>query len=87
MKTLAVGDMRERIDDLIEAVESGERVDIMRDSQRIATVQPEPEASAGRTMLNEVEITQMLEEMSAFAKGNRLEGLSIRDLVNEGRKW
>lgn len=64
---------------LVELVDRGEAVTITRDGVPVARLVPIP-------VRDQAGIDEAVAELKTFAKGNRLDGLSIRDLINEGRR-
>ena len=64
---------------LIARVEQGEQITITRRGVAVAVLVPPPEI---RRQSPETLVT----EFETFGKGRRLEGMSIRDLVEEGRR-
>lgn len=62
-----------------QLVERGEAVTLTRGGVAVAKLAPVPER-------DQQAIDQAVAELKTFAKGNRLDGLSIRDLIDEGRR-
>jgi len=80
MRTVTIEEAKSRIGELLDAVEAGESVAILRDTRRVATLAPGIEAPTQR---DPQAVAARLREIT---RNNRLDGLSIRDLVNEGRR-
>ncbi|HEB77056.1 MAG TPA: type II toxin-antitoxin system prevent-host-death family antitoxin [Methylothermaceae bacterium] len=64
---------------LLERVEKGERFIITKHGQPVAELKPVGERDPER-------IRRALEDLKAFQKSHRLDGLSIRAMIEEGRK-
>ncbi len=64
---------------LLERVEKGERFIITKHGRPVAELKPVGERDPER-------IRRALEDLKAFQKGHRLDGLSIRAMIEEGRK-
>jgi prevent-host-death family protein len=66
--------------ELLDRVEGGETITITRHGKAIAKLVPaEPVKS--------VDVRAAVEEMKRFRKGRSLGGLSIREMVEEGRRF
>jgi prevent-host-death family protein len=66
---------------VLDAVENGETVTILRAGKPVANVLP---ASSHRNLTPE-EIERAVEELRELRKGVNLNGLSIREMIEEGR--
>lgn len=64
---------------LLDRVERGEEITITRHGRPVARLVPV--TAAGRSDLDAV-----FEEMDRLRRGNRLDGLSLRELIEEGRR-
>jgi antitoxin (DNA-binding transcriptional repressor) of toxin-antitoxin stability system len=64
---------------LLGRVANGEIITLTMDGVPIATLQP-PLVSP------KMSVSEAIEQMFQFRKGNRLNGLSIREMINEGRR-
>ncbi|MCX6375686.1 MAG: type II toxin-antitoxin system prevent-host-death family antitoxin [Armatimonadetes bacterium] len=65
---------------LLERVAKGERITITKHGLPVAMLVPvEPE--------NARDIGKLIEEMLEFRKGRKLDGVSIRELIAEGRRF
>ena len=79
MTTVGVYEAKTHLAQLLDRVAQGERITITRHGVPVATLSPaEP---ADRRPVREV-----IEELKRFRRGNRLRGLTIRQLIEEGRK-
>ena len=65
---------------LLERVGKGETITITKHGVPVAKLVPVGDAKPKR------DVKQVIEELLEFRKRNTLGGLSIRDLINEGRR-
>lgn len=65
---------------LLARVERGERITITRHGVPIAMLVPVDKRSS-------LSPREAVQAMKAFSKGRRLEGISLRELIEEGRKY
>ena len=65
---------------LLERVAKGERITITRHGVPVAVLVP---AAAGE----QPDVRAAVEEMKRFRKGRSLKGLTIREMVEEGRRF
>ncbi len=80
MVTVGSYEAKTRLPELLRMVEGGERVIITRHGRPVALMVPPPGVS-DRT------VSEVVEELAAFGKGRVLgPGLSIRDLLEDGRR-
>lgn len=63
---------------LLHRVQAGERITITRHGVPVAVLAPVPEARPMAPVA--------VEQMRRFREGRRLGGLSLRDLIEEGRR-
>lgn len=79
MATVGAYDAKTRLAELLDRVEKGEQITITRHGVPVAVLVPvEPPRS--------MTVSQAIADIKALRVGQRLNGLSIRDLVDEGRK-
>jgi prevent-host-death family protein len=78
MKQVGVYDAKTHLPRLLEEVEAGETITITRHGKPVAKLVP---VEAKRRSIDEI-----TEEVREFRKGNRLDGLSVRELIDYGRK-
>ena len=64
---------------LVELVDSGEAVTITRDGVPVARLVPIPAR-------DQAEVDKAVEGLRRLAEGNRLDGLTIKELRDEGRR-
>jgi len=78
MTKVGVYEAKTRLAQLIARVEKGERIIITRHGTPVAVLQP-----AGETPSLPPE--QVITALKTFRRGRRLGGLSVREMVEEGR--
>lgn len=67
---------------LLERVAGGEEITITKHGKPVARLVPAEPVAA------KPDVRQVIEELRAFRKGNTLgDGLTIRDLIEEGRRF
>ena len=82
METVGSFDAKTHLPQLLERVARGEEFTITRHGKPIARLVP---ATPARP---KPDVRQVIAEMKAFRKGNTLgEGITIRDLIEEGRRY
>jgi prevent-host-death family protein len=64
---------------LLERVARGERITITKHGVPVATLQP---ADSTKRMT----ASDTIDQLKKFRKGRRLDGLSLRELIEEGRR-
>lgn len=82
MKTVGVYEAKTHLPELLKQVEQGECITITRHGKPIARI--EPVRPAGRTA---EEIAEILAEARALRQKHSLVGLSIRELIDDGRRY
>lgn len=65
---------------LLARAEKGERIVITKHGRAVAELVP-----LGRPQARSFD--EVLRSVAEIRKGNRLEGISIRELIDEGRRW
>lgn len=80
MREIGAFEAKNRLSQLLDLVERGEEVVITRHGKAVARLVP-PRTGFSRSEAREA--AQRIREMS---RGVRLEGLRIKDLIDEGRK-
>lgn len=68
-----------KLSELLDRVEKGERITITRHGNPVAELVPA--ARPGKLSRR-----QAIEAMQEFGKGRKLDGLSIREMIEEGRR-
>ena len=79
MKRIGVYDAKTHLAKLLDEVEKGESVTITRHGRPVAKLVPVP----GRRKRSVAEVIAAIRESR---KGNRLDGLTVRELIDEGRR-
>jgi prevent-host-death family protein len=81
MTSISFYEARTHLSELLDQVARGKRILITRRGKPAALLSPPPAGNAK-------DVTQVIEEMKALRRGNRLgEGLSVRGLIEEGRRF
>ena len=81
MKTVGAFEAKTRLSQLLDQVERGETVTITRHGEPVAQLVPAKPARDPRTG------EQILAEMKRIREGITLGGITIRQLIEEGRKY
>jgi len=79
MRSVGAYAAKTHLSSLLARVARGERITITRHGMPVAVLAP-PEAESSRS------VEEVIEEIREFRKGNKLRGLSIRKMVEEGRR-
>ena len=79
METVGAFEAKAHLTEILDRVERGESLTITRDGKPVAHLVP---ISSPHQRFR-IEAIQALRE---FGKGNQLDGLKIRDLIDEGRR-
>ena len=79
MATVGAYEAKTHLTQLLERVAKGERITITKHGVPVATLQPAD--SSKRTPVRDV-----IDQLKQFRRSHRLGGLSIRDLIEEGRR-
>lgn len=69
-----------KLPELLRRVEAGECFVITRHGQEVAKLEPVQEKP-------KLTVEQAIADMREFRKTHTLDGISIRDLINEGRRY
>ncbi len=78
--TVGIYEVKTHLAGLLERVEQGEEITITRHGVPIAKIVPiEPKRDKQK-------IREAIERLNTLSKGIRLDGLSLRELVREGRR-
>jgi prevent-host-death family protein len=82
MTTVGSFEAKTHLPQLLERVSRGEKILITRHGKPAALLVPPPEGEAK-------DVKQIIKEFKAYSKrqGRTLGGLSIRDLIEEGRRY
>ena len=79
MKTVGASEARTHLARLLREVEAGKTVKITRRGVPVALLRPVED----RRQRN---IAEVIAELKEFRKGKELDGISIRELIEEGRR-
>ena len=79
MEKIGAYEAKTHLPALLDRVAKGERITITRHGVPVATLAPADPAPAAP-------VRESIEELKRYRKGRRLDGLSLRDLVEEGRR-
>ncbi|MFZ0134232.1 MAG: type II toxin-antitoxin system prevent-host-death family antitoxin [Desulfobacterales bacterium] len=78
METVGAYEAKTHLPKLLERVQKGERITITRHGVPVAVLHP-PEAE------NKVDYQSVILELRKFREKHRLKGISVRDMIEEGR--
>jgi prevent-host-death family protein len=82
MESVGSFEAKTHLPQLLERVARGEEFTITKHGKPVARLVPVTTATP------KPDVRQVIEELKAFSKGNTLgEGLSVRDLIEEGRRF
>jgi len=79
MKTVGAYEAKTHLAQLLELVAQGEKITITRHGVPVAILQP---ANPSKN----VPVRETIEQLKQFRNGHRLDGLSLRELIEEGRR-
>ncbi len=79
MRTIGAYEAKTHLPRLLDEVEKGERITITKHGRPVAVLIPPGPAGAA-------DAEEMLRRFRELRRGNRLHGLSIRELIDEGRR-
>ena len=78
MEKIGVYEAKTHLTQLMDRVSKGERITITKHGVPVAILQP--------TDFSKTEpVREIIEQLKQFRSGRRLDGLSIRDMIEEGR--
>ena len=80
METIGAFEAKTHLGELLDRVERGESVTITRRGKPVAQLIPTPPAQKR-------DRAEVIRDMLAFGKGRKLEGASIREMIDEGRRF
>jgi prevent-host-death family protein len=80
MRTIGAYEAKTNLPRLLDEVEKGERITITKHGRPVAMLVPP------RTMDRE-DAADLIRQMRELRRGNPLRGLSIRELIEEGRRY
>ncbi len=79
MEKIGVYEAKTHLTKLMDRVSKGEKITITKHGVPVAILQP---ADSSKTE----PVREVIEQLKQFRKGRRLDGLSIRDMIEEGRR-
>lgn len=79
MRSVGAYEAKTHLPRLLDEVEKGERITITKHGRPVAVLVPPDTASV-------LDVDAVMARFREFRKGNRLGGLSIRELIDEGRR-
>jgi prevent-host-death family protein len=79
MRSIGAYEAKTHLPRLLDEVAKGERITITKHGHPVAVLVPVETAEAR-------DVEAVMARFREFRKGNRLDGLSIKDLINEGRR-
>ena len=79
MRTIGAYEAKTHLPRLLDEVEKGERITITKHGRPVAVLVPPGPVGAA-------DADEMLRRFRELRRGNRLNGLSIRELIDEGRR-
>ena len=78
MDSVGAYEAKTHLSQLLDRVENGESITILRHGKPVALLRPVEEA-------NQMTVEEAIAGLKEFRKKHRLDGLSIRELIDEGR--
>lgn len=79
MKSIGAYEAKTHLPELLERVAKGEKITITKHGVPVATLQP---ADAAK----KIPVREIIDQMKRFRSGHRLGGLSVRAMIEEGRR-
>ena len=79
MAEMSTSEAKTNLPRLLERVQAGERFVITRHNRPVAELIPLRERNSGR-------IRDAIDDLKAFQKTHRLAGISVRQMIEEGRR-
>mgnify|MGYP000114968143 FL=1 len=79
METVGAYEAKTHLPKLLERVAKNERITITKHGVPVATLQPADFAKR-------IPVRDVIDQLKRFRNGHRLEGLSIRDMIEERRR-
>jgi prevent-host-death family protein len=80
MKTIGAFEAKNKLAELLDLAESGEEIIITRHGKQVARLGPIQKPFDREAAL------QAVEDIKKLSKGMKLDGITIRELIDEGRK-
>ena len=79
MKTVGAYEAKTHLAKLLERVAKGEKITITKHGVPVATLQPADTSK-------KTPVRDIIDQLKRFRSGHRLDGLSIREMIEEGRR-
>jgi prevent-host-death family protein len=79
MDSVGTYELKGNLSKLLERVERGEKITITRRGKPVAVLGPPPKAKA--------DVEEAVRKMIEFGKGRSLGGLTIREMIEDGRRF
>jgi len=79
METVGAYEAKTHLTQLLERVAKGERITITKHGVPVATLQPADSAK-------KKPVREIIDQLKRFRSGHRLDGASIREMIEEGRR-
>lgn len=79
METVGAYEAKTHLPQLLERVAKGEKITITKHGVPVATLQPADSSK-------KTPVCDIIEQLKRFRIGHRLDGLSIRGIIEEGRR-
>ena len=80
MESVGAFEAKTHLGELLDRVERGESMTITRHGKPVAQLVPAPPAQKRSR-------AEVIGDLLDFGKGRRLDGMSIRDMIDEGRRF
>ena len=80
MRNVTDSEAQGLLGELLDFVEQGESITITRHGVPVAVLRPPPE-------IDRKKVAEAIERIKEGRKGTRLDGISIRELIEEGRQY
>lgn len=80
MESVGAYEAKTHLPQLLDRVARGEEIRITRNGRPVARLVPEPAEEAP-------DVRSVIAQVKEFRKGRRLDGVSIRELIEEGRRY
>jgi prevent-host-death family protein len=81
MATIGAFEAKNTLSKLLDRVAAGERITISRNGMPVAQLVPLARASS------QSDVQQAIQELLAFRNAHPLDGVAIKELINEGRRF
>lgn len=79
MEAIGAYEAKTHLTQLLKRVAKGEKITITKHGVPVATLQP-------ADSLKRTPVRDIVDQLKRFRSGHRLEGLSVRDMIEEGRR-